>query len=52
MDPTVAWILSRVGRRGHKFASYCMTVFVCIPRLLAVVTQKKDAARPLLYRSD
>ena len=35
---TVAWILSRVGptiRRGHT------TVFVCTPRLLAIVVSLK-----------
>ena len=40
IDPTVAWILSRVGptiRRGYRLVSYCTTVVVCIPRLLAAV---------------
>ena len=55
VDPTVAWILPRVGptiRRGHRFVSYCATVFVCIPKLLAVVVSLKNYADPLLYMSD
>ena len=53
IDPTVAWILSRVGptiRRGHRFVPYCTTVVVCILRLLAVlVSLKHYSAPPLLY---
>ena len=56
IDPTVAWILFRVGptiRRGHRFVSYRTTVFVCIPRLLAVVVSLKNyTAPPLLCTSD
>ena len=55
IDPTVAWILSRVGptiRRGHRFVSYFTTVFMCIPGLLAVPVSLKKCAAPLLYMSD
>ena len=54
--PNRRWMLSRVGptiHRGHRFVSYCTTVVVFFPRLLAVaVSQKKNAAPPQLYMSD
>ena len=56
IDPTVAWIFSRVGAtnwRGRVFVSYCTTVFVCITRLLAVVvSQTNCAGLSLLFISD
>ena len=54
VDRTVAWTLSRVGpaiRRGHRFVSYCTTVVVCIPRLLAVVISLNNyVAPPALHK--
>ena len=51
MDPTITWILSRVGptiRRDHRLVlvSYCTTVVVCIARLLVAVSLK--IMQPLL----
>ena len=61
--PVARILLSRVAvgptiRRGQRFVlvSYCTTVVVCIPRLLAVVVSLKKSAAPppppVLYMSD
>ena len=57
IDPTVAWILSRIGptiRRGHGFVSYCRTDWTCVlqDHSLVVVVSLTHYAAPLLYMSD
>ena len=53
MDPIVAWILSMdivprslTIRRRHRFVSYSTTLFVCIPRILAVAVSQKNLEPP------
>ena len=40
-----AYLVVPTIRRGHRFVSYCRTVVVCIPRLLAVVVSLKICRR-------